>query len=198
MLLAIDVGNTNITCAAYKDRTLVNEWRISTSGSRTAEEYGVWLSQAMAIDGLKLNDVTHAIVATVVPETLFNIKGFCRRYFGVTPLVIGESNVDLGMTPLIDRPSEAGADRLVNAVGAHSLYGRRTAAAGNRQEYDRMYAGRHLLRLYRDGGGAGIAHQRRIWQRDENSRNRRSRAAVLARNGDDRDCERRSDPRGAC
>ena len=123
MLLAIDVGNTNITCAAYKDRALVNEWRISTSGSRTAEEYGVWLSQAMAIDGLKLNEVTHAIVATVVPETLFNIKGFCRRYFGVTPLVIGETNVDLGMTPLIDSPSEAGADRLVNAVGAHSLYG---------------------------------------------------------------------------
>ena len=43
MLLAIDVGNTNITCAAYKERELVNEWRISTSASRTAEEYGVWL-----------------------------------------------------------------------------------------------------------------------------------------------------------
>lgn len=123
MLLAIDVGNTNITCAAYKDRKLVNEWRISTSASRTAEEYGVWLSQAMALDNLKLGDIKDAIVATVVPETLFNIKGFCRRYFGVAPMVIGEAGVDLGMKPLIDNPAEAGADRLVDAVAAHAIYG---------------------------------------------------------------------------
>ncbi|MFC4270410.1 type III pantothenate kinase [Sneathiella chungangensis] len=123
MLLAIDVGNTNITCAAYNDRKLVNEWRISTSASRTAEEYGVWLSQAMALDNLKLGDIKDAIVATVVPETLFNIKGFCRRYFGVAPMVIGEAGVDLGMKPLIDNPAEAGADRLVDAVAAHAIYG---------------------------------------------------------------------------
>ncbi|WP_373088897.1 type III pantothenate kinase [Sneathiella sp.] len=123
MLLAIDVGNTNITCAAYKGRKLVNEWRIATSGSRTAEEYGVWLSQAMMLDGLKLGDIKDVIVATVVPEALFNIKGFCRRYFGVSPMVIGEPGVDLGMEPLIDNPAEAGADRLVDAVAAHALYG---------------------------------------------------------------------------
>jgi len=123
MLLTVDVGNTNITCAAFQDRDLVNEWRISTSGSRTAEEYGVWLSQAMSLDGLKLGDIEHVIVATVVPEATFNIKGFCRRYFGVSPMVIGEEGVDLGMKALIDNPAEAGADRLVDAVGAHAKYG---------------------------------------------------------------------------
>ncbi|PHQ69706.1 MAG: pantothenate kinase, partial [Sneathiella sp.] len=123
MLLAVDVGNTNITCAVFKERVLVNEWRIATSSSRTAEEYGVWLSQAMSLDGLRLKDIRDVIVATVVPEATFNIKGFCRRYFGVSPLVIGEEGVDLGMKPLIDNPAEAGADRLVNAVGAHAIYG---------------------------------------------------------------------------
>ncbi len=123
MLLAVDVGNTNITCAAFEGRDLVNEWRIATSSSRTAEEYGVWLSQAMSLDGLKLDQIKSVILATVVPEATFNIKGFCRRYFGVSPMVIGEEGVNLGMKPLIDNPKEAGADRLVNAVGAHTIYG---------------------------------------------------------------------------
>ncbi|TNE38469.1 MAG: type III pantothenate kinase, partial [Alphaproteobacteria bacterium] len=121
MLLAVDVGNTNITCAAYRGRELVNEWRIATSASRTAEEYGVWLSQAMALDGLKLADIRNVIVATVVPETLFNIKGFCRRYFSVEPMIVGEAGVDLGMEPMIDNPAEAGADRLIDAVAAHAI-----------------------------------------------------------------------------
>lgn len=123
MLLAVDVGNTNITCAAFKGREMVQQWRIATSGPRTAEEYGVLMSQAMALDNMKLADIKDVIVATVVPETLFNIKGFCRRYFGVSPLVVGEAGVNLGMNALIDTPAEAGADRLVDAVAAHRRYG---------------------------------------------------------------------------
>jgi len=123
MLLAIDVGNTNITFAAFSGESLVKEWRIATSASRTAEEYGVWLSQAMAIDELRIRDINHVIIGTVVPESLFNLKGLCKRYFGCMPLIIGEPNVDIGMVPQIDNPSEAGADRLVDAVAAHAKYG---------------------------------------------------------------------------
>ncbi len=123
MLLAIDVGNTNITFAAFSGKSLVKEWRIATSASRTAEEYGVWLSQAMAIDKLKTADIKNVIIGTVVPGALFNLVGLCKRYFQCTPLVIGEDNVDLGMIPQIDNPNEAGADRLVDAVAAHSKYG---------------------------------------------------------------------------
>ncbi len=123
MLLAIDVGNTNITFAAFSGKSLVNEWRIATSSTRTAEEYGVWLSHAMALDGLKLLDIKDVIIGTVVPGALFNLKGMCKRYFGCVPLVIGEPNVTLGMTPQIDNPKEAGADRLVDSVAAHSKYG---------------------------------------------------------------------------
>ena len=123
MLLAIDVGNTNITFAAFSGKSLVKEWRIATSASRTAEEYGVWLSQAMAIDSLKTADIKNVIIGTVVPGALFNLVGLCKRYFQCTPLIIGEANVDLGMVPQIDNPKEAGADRLVDAVAAHSKYG---------------------------------------------------------------------------
>ncbi len=81
MLLAIDVGNTNMTFAAFSGKSIVNEWRIATSATRTAEEYGVWLSQAMALDDLKLKDINHVIIGTVVPGSLFNLPGMCKRYF---------------------------------------------------------------------------------------------------------------------
>lgn len=123
MLLAIDVGNTNITFAAFSGKSLVKEWRIATSASRTAEEYGVWLSQAMAIDSLKTADIKNVIIGTVVPGALFNLVGLCKRYFQCKPLIIGDPDVDLGMIPQIDNPKEAGADRLVDAVAAHSKYG---------------------------------------------------------------------------
>lgn len=123
MLLAIDVGNTNMTFAAFSGKSLVKEWRIATSASRTAEEYGVWLSHAMAIDDLRTGDINNVIIGTVVPGALFNLKGLCKRYFNCSPLVIGEPNVNIGMTPQIDNPKEAGADRLVDAVAAHSKYG---------------------------------------------------------------------------
>lgn len=123
MLLAIDVGNTNITFAAFSGTSLLNEWRIATSATRTAEEYGVWLSQAMSLDKVNLSDIKDVIIGTVVPEALFNLKGMCKRYFNCAPLVIGDPGVDLGMTPQIDNPKEAGADRLVDAVAAHSKYG---------------------------------------------------------------------------
>lgn len=123
MLLAIDVGNTNITFAALSGRSIVNEWRIATSATRTAEEYGVWLSQAMAMDKLNLSDINYVIIGTVVPGALFNLKGMCKRYFNCKPMVIGEPDVELGMVPQIDNPKEAGADRLVDAVAAHSKYG---------------------------------------------------------------------------
>jgi type III pantothenate kinase len=123
MLLAVDVGNTNITFAAFSGKSLVKEWRIATSTSRTAEEYGVWLSQAMALDNLNTNDIKAVIIGTVVPGALFNLRGLCKRYFKCNPMVIGEKNVHIGMEPQIDNPKEAGADRLVDAVAAHTKYG---------------------------------------------------------------------------
>ncbi len=122
MLLAINAGNTNFNFALFDGDKLLGEWKASTQAQRTADEYVVWLTQLMALDGLTRGQVTATIISTVVPQALFNLRLLCRRYFESEPLVIGE-NADLGIDILIDRPEDAGADRLVNAVGAGALYG---------------------------------------------------------------------------
>jgi len=123
MLLAIDVGNTNIVFALYEGEEQRGVWRSSSDAKRTADEYAVWLSQLMSLRGLAASDVDAAIVATVVPEALFSLRTLCKRYFDCDPLVIGEPEVELGIGVLVDSPSEVGTDRLVNAVGAHERFG---------------------------------------------------------------------------
>ena len=124
MLLAIDSGNTNIVFAVFDgDGNVRGEWRSSTDGNKTADEFGIWLEQLLQMKGLERAEISSAIISTVVPATLFALKTLCRNYFNCEPLVVGEPNVDLGIGVLVDRPDDVGADRLVNAVAAHETYG---------------------------------------------------------------------------
>ena len=125
MLLAIDSGNTNIVFALFDDQgeKVRGEWRSSSDTNRTADEFGVWLTQLMAMEGLNRHDVDACIIASVVPAVVFALKTLCRRYFDCEALVVGETTVNLGIQVLLDRPEEVGADRLVNAVSAHTRYG---------------------------------------------------------------------------
>jgi len=97
------------------------QWRSATESTRTADEYAVWLSQLLAMAGLAFGAFDSCIISSVVPQSIFNLRNLARRYLHVEPLVIGE-NADLGIEVRIDKPSEAGADRLVNAIGAHVAY----------------------------------------------------------------------------
>ncbi|HEV2365047.1 MAG TPA: type III pantothenate kinase [Caulobacteraceae bacterium] len=121
MLLAIEQGNTNTLFAVHDGERWVHQWRAATEAARTADEYAAWLTQLFALEGLKLADIDGCIVSSVVPQSVFNLRNLSRRYFHVEPMVVGE-NVALGIEVRIDQPSEAGADRLVNAVGAHVRY----------------------------------------------------------------------------
>ena len=121
MLLAIEQGNTNTLFAVHDGSEWVAQWRASTDSQRTADEYAVWLAQLLTTRGLTLADLTGCIISSVVPQSIFNLRNLSRRYLSSEPLVIGE-NVDLGIPVRILKPSEAGADRLVNAIGAHLLY----------------------------------------------------------------------------
>lgn len=123
MLLAIDAGNTNTTFAIFDGEKIVGEWRASTDTSRTADEYAVWLSSLMNLKNLDVKDIKATIIATVVPQALFNLRTLARRYFACEPVVIGDEDVDIGIRVLIDKEREVGADRLVAAVGAHISYG---------------------------------------------------------------------------
>lgn len=122
MLLAIDAGNTNTVFALMKDDRMLHKWRISTKSARTADEYMVWISQLLEMADVKRDDVNAAIIATVVPSTLFHLRQLCETYFNVTPQVVGESGVDLGIVIRLPNPAEVGADRLVNAVAGHDRY----------------------------------------------------------------------------
>lgn len=121
MLLAIDTGNTNTLFAIHDGSQWRAQWRSATDMTRTADDYAVWLSQLMSMQGLKFSDIDDCIISTVVPQSLFNQRNFARRYLKIEPFVIGE-NVDLGIAVRLPKPSEVGADRLVNAIGAHALY----------------------------------------------------------------------------
>ena len=122
MLLVIDAGNTNIVFAVHDGHTVRAEWRAVTDNARTADEYAVMLIPLLQLQGISFADVESAIIATVVPAALFNLKTLCRRYFKCEPLVVGDSDVDLGIQVLMDRPAAVGADRLVNAVAAHATH----------------------------------------------------------------------------
>lgn len=121
MLLAIEQGNTNTMFAVHDGQRWIAQWRAATESTRTADEYAVWLSQLLAMAGLQLGVFNGCIISSVVPQSIFNLRNLARRYLHVEPLVIGE-NADLGIAVRIDKPSEAGADRLVNAIGAHIAY----------------------------------------------------------------------------
>jgi type III pantothenate kinase len=121
MLLAIEQGNTNTLFAVHDGAAWIAQWRTATEMARTADEYAVWLSQLLAMRQMSLENLHACILSSVVPQSIFNLRNLARRYLNVEPLIVGE-NVELGIEVRIQKPSEAGADRLVNAIGAHITY----------------------------------------------------------------------------
>ena len=122
MLLAVDVGNTNVVFALFEGREIRTRWRIATDPRRTGDEYAVWLSQLLTIEGLSRSDVDAMIVSTVVPRALHNLEVLAAKYFSVTPLVAGEGPAEWGIALDVAEPRSVGADRVLNAIAAHALY----------------------------------------------------------------------------
>lgn len=124
MLLAIDSGNTNTVFAVFDtDGTLKGQWRAAAKTAKTADELAVWLRQLMALENIDRSNIDQVIIATVVPGNLFDLRTLSEKYFNCKALVVGDPGVSLGIEVRVDRPDEAGADRLVNAVSAHATYG---------------------------------------------------------------------------
>lgn len=122
MLLAIDVGNTNVVFALFEGRAIKARWRIATDPRRTGDEYAVWLMQLLTIEGIDRKAIQKIIVSTVVPRALHNLEVLADKYFGVKALVAGVAPVDYGMEIDVDEPRSLGADRAVNAIAAHAKY----------------------------------------------------------------------------
>lgn len=122
MLLAIDVGNTNVVFALFEGLTIKARWRIATDPRRTADEYAVWLTQLLGIEGYERASIDQIIISTVVPRALHNLDVLANKYFGVEPLVAGQGKAAYAIDIDVDEPKSLGADRAVNAIGAHAKY----------------------------------------------------------------------------
>lgn len=122
MLLAIDAGNTNIVFAVCDGPVIRTQWRAATKTTRTADEYAVWLKEMLGLENLRFSDLDAAIIGSVIPAALFDLRSLCRRYLKCEPLVVGDPDVDLGIDIKVDRPGAVGADRLVNTIAAHAAY----------------------------------------------------------------------------
>jgi type III pantothenate kinase len=122
MLLAADVGNTNVVFALFDNREIKARWRIATDARRTGDEYAVWLLQLLAIEGYTRQDVTQIIVGSVVPRAVHNITVLAEKYFSITPLIAGEGAVEWGFAVDVEQPRSLGADRALNAIAAHAKY----------------------------------------------------------------------------
>lgn len=122
MLLAVDVGNTNVVVALIDGLAIRTRWRIATDPRRTGDEYAVWLMQLLAIEGLGREDVTAMIVSTVVPRARHNFEVLGEKYFGITPLIAGEGQAAWDFLIDVDEPRTLGTDRALNALAAHTAH----------------------------------------------------------------------------
>ncbi len=122
MLLAIDAGNTNVKFALVEGTEIRTRWRIATDPRRTADQYAVWLTQLLELEGFARSDVTAVVIATVVPRALHNLQTLSAKYFKVDALVAGRAPLEWGIALDVAEPQSVGADRAVNAIAAHALY----------------------------------------------------------------------------
>jgi type III pantothenate kinase len=122
MLLTLDIGNTNITLGVFDKDNLRASWRMATDTSRTADQYGVEILTLLHHRDINRAEITEIAVCSVVPPLLGTFVELCTRYFHLPPFVVGPG-VKTGMRIRMDNPREVGADRIVDAVAAHRLYG---------------------------------------------------------------------------
>lgn len=120
MLLCIDIGNTNTVLATFDGEQIVHSWRVKTDARNTADELGLMFRGLLAGDNV---EITGVAACSTVPAALRSLRTMLGRYYGGLPAVIVEPGVRTGVQLAIDNPKEVGADRVVNTLAAHALYG---------------------------------------------------------------------------
>ena len=122
MLLAADIGNTEITLGVFEGEKLRATWHMATGIHRRADEYAALLLNLLHYQGLDIPDIKEVALCSVVPPLIATFETLFQQYFHTSPLVIG-AGVKTGVRIRMDNPREVGADRIVNAAAAHHLYG---------------------------------------------------------------------------
>ena len=122
LLLAVDVGNSNIVLGVYQGEKLAMDWRISTDRQKTSDEYGMLVKNLCEFHGINMKDISAVAISSVVPPLMPALEEMTKRYFKTEPLVVGPG-IKTGMPIKFENPREVGADRIVNAVAAFHFYG---------------------------------------------------------------------------
>jgi type III pantothenate kinase len=122
MLLAVDIGNTNVTFGVFEGEKIRTTWRMSTAIHRMPDEYANTMLSLMERQGLSASQIKDVVICSVVPPLLIIFEEVCRKYLKKNPLIV-EAGVKTGVRIDMDNPREVGPDRIVNAVAAHQLYG---------------------------------------------------------------------------
>ncbi len=122
MILTLDIGNTNIKTALFEGAEMAHYWRISTSLSKTSDEYGILLMNMFAHEGVKPEEVEGIVISSVVPTINFTIEHMCQNYFHMQPMMVAPG-IKTGINIKYENPRELGSDRIANAVAAYAQYG---------------------------------------------------------------------------
>jgi type III pantothenate kinase len=122
VLIAFDVGNTNVTIGVFDGDEICATWRLATDNERLADEYAVMMLGLLHAEDIAIESITEGVMASVVPDLAPIFEKLCTRYFGIEPLVVG-TGTRTGVRILYDNPRDVGADRIVDVVAALHLYG---------------------------------------------------------------------------
>ena len=122
MILTLDIGNSNIKTALFEGEEMAHYWRISTSLSKTSDEYGILLMNMFAHEGVKPEEVEGIVISSVVPTINFTIEHMCQNYFHMQPMMVAPG-IKTGINIKYENPRELGSDRIANAVAAYAQYG---------------------------------------------------------------------------
>jgi type III pantothenate kinase len=122
MLLAIDVGNTNLTLGVFSGTELLHDWRLKTDRDQTVDGWGVLVRNLLSLANLPATDIDGIVIASVVPSLNDSLRRMAERYFRLTPLLV-DASTDTGLEIRIDNPNEVGADRIANSVAAFAQLG---------------------------------------------------------------------------
>ncbi|AKQ42214.1 pantothenate kinase [Aurantiacibacter atlanticus] len=123
MLLAVDVGNTNIVFALFDGSEIRGRWRIASDPRRTGDEYATWLTQLLAMEGIERSAIKRIIYSSVVPRAEHNLSVLAKKYFDIDPLFAGQGEVAWDFEIDVEQPHTLGADRALNCIAAHELVG---------------------------------------------------------------------------
>lgn len=121
MLLAIDIGNTNLTFGVFNGNSILHTFRLTTSLPRTSDEFGVQILEQLSHKDVRADDIGGVIICSVVPKVMYSLTSGIRKYLNCDPMIVGQGTKS-GIRIATTNPMEIGADRVVDAVGAYFLY----------------------------------------------------------------------------